>query len=476
MEAVLTIAPPLPCASICVISCFRHRNTPIRFTDTILATDDGASSWMRWPAGPTARPEIPALLKAQSMRPNAETVRATILATSVSSVTSPSTAIDWPPMPLIMATVPSRPSFERSDTATRAPSRAIATAVARPMPDAPPVTNATLPSRMPAMKDSLCASAFSFDRDLDEIGLIGRDRVGNGGRDVGCLLDPDCLDAHAGSQLHEIEPRPGQIHVLIGMLRPGFEVLAPDIHIVLENAVFAVRQHDEHNRELVVRGGPERLDGVHRRTVARDSDDRVIRHRDLHTDCAGQTLADAAAAPAEVVAEAAKVEGAREIETCRDAFIDDHDVVGKAAPKLRGHPRHRSGLAAPGFFAPGTISLRFPGAQLGKRLVARLRGKPELRARPRAHRIRHRVQARRESTDQACVKPMIEREPLRRFLDLDDHGTVRKMPARRVPNVFEERPAEEQNEIGVAQRLPHLPRIAGQRVAAVRMAGREGRV
>src|ERR1700756_1656539 len=48
------------------------------------------------------------------------------------------------------------PPRERSDTATRAPSRAIATAVARPIPDAPPVTNATLPSRMPAMMISSC--------------------------------------------------------------------------------------------------------------------------------------------------------------------------------------------------------------------------------------------------------------------------------------------------------------------------------
>jgi len=44
------------------------------------------------------------------------------------------------------------PSVERSETATRAPSRAIATAVARPMPDPPPVTNATFPSSMPVMR------------------------------------------------------------------------------------------------------------------------------------------------------------------------------------------------------------------------------------------------------------------------------------------------------------------------------------
>src|SRR5215472_5797397 len=82
-----------------------------------------------------------------------------MLATSASSVTSPAIAIDCPPAELINATVASMPSLERSDTATRAPSLATASAVARPMPDPPPVTNATLPSSMPAMTTSLCLSS-----------------------------------------------------------------------------------------------------------------------------------------------------------------------------------------------------------------------------------------------------------------------------------------------------------------------------
>ena len=63
------------------------------------------SSCERWPAGPTARPAMPALLNAQSIRPKAETVRATIAATSASRVTSPPMAIAWPPAALISATV-----------------------------------------------------------------------------------------------------------------------------------------------------------------------------------------------------------------------------------------------------------------------------------------------------------------------------------------------------------------------------------
>src|SRR5437764_15194567 len=45
-----------------------------------------------------------------------------------------------------------------SATTTLAPSRAKATAVARPMPFAAPVTNATLPVRFPLLFASICCS------------------------------------------------------------------------------------------------------------------------------------------------------------------------------------------------------------------------------------------------------------------------------------------------------------------------------
>ena len=78
------------------------------------------------------------------------------------------------------------------------------------------------------------------------------------------VFDPDAFDAHAGRQMHEIKLRPGQIHLLIRMLRPGLEVLTPDVHIVLEDAILPVRKNDEHDRQLVVSRGPQRLDAVHR--------------------------------------------------------------------------------------------------------------------------------------------------------------------------------------------------------------------
>jgi hypothetical protein len=95
------------------------------------------------------------LLNAQSIRPKADTVRATIAATSASRVTSPPMAVAWPPAALISATVAAASASARSATATRAPSRAITTAVAWPIPDAPAGHQGHLPSRTPAMRHLL---------------------------------------------------------------------------------------------------------------------------------------------------------------------------------------------------------------------------------------------------------------------------------------------------------------------------------
>ena len=108
------------------------------------------------------------------------------------------------------------------------------------------------------------ASPLPFDSNFDEIRPVRRNSTRQGWCDGVSLLDPDAFDAHAGRQIHEIKIGCGQIHVLIGMLRPGFKVLTSDVHIVLENAIFPVREDDEHNRKLVVSRSPQCLDAVHR--------------------------------------------------------------------------------------------------------------------------------------------------------------------------------------------------------------------
>ncbi len=71
---------------------------------------------------------------------------------------------------------------------------------------------------------------------------------------------------------------------------------------------------------------------------------------------------------------------------------------------------------------------------------------------------------------------MIERQPFGRFLDLHDNGVVGEMAARRVPDIFEERAAQQQDEIGIPEGLANLGGIARKRLAIVRMAGRKRRM
>src|ERR1700756_1475542 len=64
---------------------------------------------------------------------------------------STDTEIAMPPISLILRVVFSAPSPEISSTTTFAPSRANTKAVACPIPEAPPVISATLPSSRPAI-------------------------------------------------------------------------------------------------------------------------------------------------------------------------------------------------------------------------------------------------------------------------------------------------------------------------------------
>src|SRR5262245_17659713 len=87
---------------------------------------------------------MPALLKAQSRRPKACTASRTRRSTSLGSDTSARTKRASPPAAWASSSVRSPSLALRPDTTTRAPARAKATAVARPLPVVPPVTGATL--------------------------------------------------------------------------------------------------------------------------------------------------------------------------------------------------------------------------------------------------------------------------------------------------------------------------------------------
>src|SRR5437899_10374863 len=136
-EDVFTIAPP-PCLRISGISCFMHRKTPRRLVSMIRF--HSSSSYSAVGAGFLG--SMPALLNAKSSRPK---VLSKAALTSAARVTSHRTASARPPCASIMRAVSWLPCSDTSATTTLAPSWANASAAARPMPLAAPVTNATFP-------------------------------------------------------------------------------------------------------------------------------------------------------------------------------------------------------------------------------------------------------------------------------------------------------------------------------------------
>src|SRR4051794_12415317 len=155
-EDVLTIAPPPPCLRISGISCFMHRKTPRRLMSMIRF--HSSSSYSAVGAGFLG--SMPALLKAKSNRPNASTVLARAAFTSSAPVTLHRTASARPPCSSIRRAVSWLPCSDTSAATTLAPSRANASAAARPMPLAAPVTNATFPENRPLSFVSIVSSCL----------------------------------------------------------------------------------------------------------------------------------------------------------------------------------------------------------------------------------------------------------------------------------------------------------------------------
>ncbi len=83
-----------------------------------------------------------------SRRPNVATARSTIAAVWLSSVTSQVTQTAWRPAEVRSPAAACTASLPASASTTAAPALAKARAVASPMPDAAPVTSATLFSKL----------------------------------------------------------------------------------------------------------------------------------------------------------------------------------------------------------------------------------------------------------------------------------------------------------------------------------------
>src|SRR2546429_5151944 len=135
MLEMLTRLPDF-CSTMCVSACLHRRNVPVRFARITRSHSAASSRWI----GPP--PATPAALSTTSRRPWSRTTASIASRIDDSSATSATRSS------------PSGPGC-RSTPTTFAPSSPKRRAHARPIPDAAPVTNATLPSRRPTTVCSL---------------------------------------------------------------------------------------------------------------------------------------------------------------------------------------------------------------------------------------------------------------------------------------------------------------------------------
>src|SRR3972149_11854164 len=140
-EAVLTMTPP-PRRRIAGTAASVPAMTAHRLTAMV------RSHLSRGASGKRGQPAfMPALLCRMSIPPNVSSVKATICSTSAQRVTSVCTNAARLPASSTSRTVSRPPASSTSAMATAAPACTRAMAVARPMPEPPPVTRATFPSR-----------------------------------------------------------------------------------------------------------------------------------------------------------------------------------------------------------------------------------------------------------------------------------------------------------------------------------------
>src|SRR5262245_25687772 len=148
IDPLLMIRPPRGSCAFMIRNASRvQRNAPVRLVRTTASHCSSDNSSIG-----TAGAPIPALLNRTSSRPNASTVRSKRARTATGSPTSVGTTSDLPASAAIIREVPSSRSVWRPAIATENPSRASATAAARPMPDPAPVTMAIITRYLIAMK------------------------------------------------------------------------------------------------------------------------------------------------------------------------------------------------------------------------------------------------------------------------------------------------------------------------------------
>src|SRR5690554_6170038 len=168
MEAMLTMAPP-PCS---FITCMAAR-VPQKVPSTVVAKLACQSAVVMVSTPPQVK--AMALLTITSRRPNSAAVDLIAPTKDSSLLTSATRYAALPPALRICATTSCNGSSRRPQTTTVAPSAAILSAVAAPIPEPPPVTKATLFCMRAVMIFSSEECRTAVDGDVlagDETGIV----------------------------------------------------------------------------------------------------------------------------------------------------------------------------------------------------------------------------------------------------------------------------------------------------------------
>ena len=143
MDEMLTMDPP-PLAVMAGMAYLQQRNTPFRLVSMVRSQSTSSTSTRGG-----GRIKMAAPLTKMSNRPNRVTASVTIRSTwKASEMFTPTTA-GVSGVAFIRDSVSSAPAMFRSAITTLAPSRPNLWQIARPIPEAPPVTMATLFSSLP---------------------------------------------------------------------------------------------------------------------------------------------------------------------------------------------------------------------------------------------------------------------------------------------------------------------------------------
>src|SRR5215469_2505340 len=166
---------------------------------------------------------------------------------------------------------------------------------------------------------------IAVDRHVDEKRRVAfkpvRDEIGgvvDGLRTLGG-------DPERARETDIIDRRIGQLHADKAVDLGGEPALRDEA--LLENAIGAVVEDDEHRGDALMCGGPQRLAGIHRTAVADERQHRAIRQSKLDAERRRQAPADAAAAQAVKALRIVAADERADAGARRDGLVDDNRVL-----------------------------------------------------------------------------------------------------------------------------------------------------